>query len=150
MKMNKLALVLGFAIASALFLEIVAHADEFDQSTTLTFHQPIQIPGQVLPAGKYQFKLADPNDMNLVRILSADGAHVYATLQTVATEQREPTGDTILVMAEPGNGPEALLKWFYPGRTTGNQFLYSNEEEQQLARDRQQTIQVNESAEAGD
>ena len=151
MKMNKLALLLGFAIASALFLEVAAHADEWDQSTTLTFNHPVQIPGQVLPAGTYQFKLADTNDLNLIRVSSADGTRVYATLQTVATERRDPTGDTVVVMAEQGTGqPEALLKWFYPGSTSGHQFMYSDQQEEQLAQDRQQTIIAKGAAEAGD
>ena len=149
--MNKIALLLGFTIASVLFFEVVAHADEANLSTKLTFSQPIQIPGQVLPAGTYQFKLVDENDRNLIRILSADGTHVYVTLQTVATERREATGDTVLVMADQGvERPETIVKWFYPGRTIGNEFVYSNKEEEQIARDRQETLVVKETAEAGD
>lgn len=151
MKINKLAVLAGFAIASVLFFEVAAHADEANLSTKLTFSQPIQIPGQVLPAGSYLFKLADENNLNLVRILSADGTHVYATLQTVATQRREATGDTVLVMADEGDGrPEAIVKWFYPGRSTGNEFVYSNKEEQQIAQGRQQTVVATGAAEAGD
>lgn len=151
MKFNKVAFVIAFVLTAVLFAEVALHADEWDQPTTLTFHEPIQIPGQGLPAGTYQFKLAGPNDLNLVRIFNADGTRVYATLQTVATDRRKPTGDTVLVVAEQGAGrPPALLKWFYPGSTTGNQFVYSNQEEQQLAQDRQQTMVFKETAEAGD
>jgi hypothetical protein len=151
MKMNKVALLIGFAIASVLFLEVAAHADEIDESTKVTFSKPVQIPGQVLPAGTYLFKLADSNDLNLVQIDNAEGTRVYATLQTVSTERREPTGSTVLVMAIQGSGrPEALLKWFYPGNLDGHEFLYSNQQEQQLAQDRQQTIVAKQAAEAGD
>jgi hypothetical protein len=151
MKMNKVALLIGFAIASVLFLEVAAHADEIDESTKVTFSKPVQIPGQVLPAGTYLFKLADSNDLNLVQIDNAEGTRVYATLQTVSTERREPTGSTVLVMAIQGPGrPEALLKWFYPGNLDGHEFLYSNQQEQQLAQDRQQTIVAKQAAEAGD
>jgi hypothetical protein len=151
MKINKFALVIGFAIASVLFLEVAAHADERNRSTQLTFSTPIEIPGHVLPAGTYQFKLADEDDLDVVQIFNADGTRLYASLQTIATERREPTGDTVLVMAEQGTErPEALLKWFYPGHTTGNEFVYSKHEEQQLAQDRQHTILAKETAEAGD
>ena len=151
MKINKLALLLGFAITSALFLEVVARADEWDQSTTLTFNQPVLIPGRVLPAGTYQFKLADTNDVNVIRISNADGTHVYATLQTITAERRQPTSNTVVVMAEPGAGqPEALLKWFYPGSTSGHQFMYPDQQEQQLTLDSQQTIIAKQAAEAGD
>ena len=50
MKTNKLYIVVGLIIAFSLFSELAAHADESDQATTITFNQPIQIPGQVLPA----------------------------------------------------------------------------------------------------
>ena len=145
MRINKFALLIGFAIASVLFLEVAAHADEENQSTKFTFNKPIQIPGQVLPAGTYLFKLADPNDMDMVQIFNADGNHLYATLQTVSAERPEPAGNTVVTLVEQPDGrPDALLKWFYPGNTTGHEFVYSNQEEQQLARDRQQTIEADE------
>jgi len=151
MRINKLAVLIGFAIASALCLEVAAHADDADESTKLTFDKPVEIPGQILPAGTYLFKLADPDDLNLVRVFNAEGTRLYATLQTIATERREPTGNTVVIMAEQGAArPEALLKWFYPGRSTGNQFVYPRHEDQQLAQDRQRTILAKESAEAGD
>jgi len=153
MKFNKFAFAIAFVFTAVLFAEVALHADEADQSTKLTFNRPIEIPGQVLPAGTYEFKLADPNDLNVVRIFNADGTRLYATLQTISTERRDPAGDTILIMAEPEEGsgrPVALVKWFYPGETTGHEFMYSRQEEQQLAQDRQQTIVANETAEAGD
>lgn len=56
-----------------------------------------------------------------------------------------------MTLAEQSNGrPEALLKWFYPGSASGHQFVYPNQQEQQLAQSRQQMIQVKEAAEAGD
>ena len=36
-----------------------AYADEWDQKTIFTFSAPVEIPGQVLGAGTYVFKLAD-------------------------------------------------------------------------------------------
>jgi hypothetical protein len=63
----------------------------------------------------------------------------------------DPAGDTLITLVEQSNGrPEALLKWFYPGRTSGHQFVYPKQQEQQLAQSPQQTIQVKEAAEAGD
>jgi hypothetical protein len=151
MKINKLALLIAFAIASVLFLEVAARADEADQSIKITFNQPIEIPGQVLPAGTYLFKLADPNELNLVRIFNSEGTRLYATLQTVTAERSKPTGDTVVVLAEQPNGrPETLVKWFYPGNPSGHELVYSKQEEQQLAQDRQQTIVVKETPQAAD
>jgi hypothetical protein len=133
-----------------MFFEVAARASEANQSTKLTFSQPISIPGRILPAGTYLFKLADSNDRNLVQIFNADGTRLYATLQTIAVEHREPTGDTVLTLAEQPDGrPDALLSWFYPGDTIGHEFRYSKQQEQQLLEYRQQTIVAKETAEPG-
>jgi hypothetical protein len=84
------------------------------------------------------------SDRNLVRIYNADRTVLYATLQTIPTDRPEPTGDTAVTLAEQAAGqPEALLKWFYPGNETGNEFLYSKQKEKELAQDKQQTIVAN-------
>lgn len=148
MKINAGYVIVGLIIAFTLIFELVAHADPWDQSSTITFSKPIQIPGQVLPAGTYLFKLANgDSDRHMVQIFDADRTVLYATLQTIATEHREPTEEAAVTFAEQGAGkPEVLLKWFYPGRKTGNEFLYSKEKEQELAQDRQETIVANQRA----
>jgi len=142
MKINKGYIVAGLIIAFSLFFELVAHADESDQATTVTFSQPIQIPGQVLPAGSYLFRLANPDsDRDIVQIFNVDRTVLYATLQTIPTDREEPTSYTVVTLAEQGGGqPDVLLKWFYPGSETGNEFLYSKQKEKELAQDKQQTI----------
>jgi hypothetical protein len=151
MRFKKFAFVIAFVFTAILFAEVALHADEADESAKLTFTKPVEIPGQVLPAGTYLFKLADPNDLNLVRVFSSDGTRLYATLLTVSAERTDPAGDALITFAEQSNGrPEALVKWFYPGSTSGHQFVYPKQQEQQLAQSRQQTIQVKEAAEAGD
>ena len=44
MKTNKGYFLIGLIIASVLFFEVAAHADEWDLTTKLTFSEPIQIP----------------------------------------------------------------------------------------------------------
>jgi hypothetical protein len=147
MKINKIYIVIGLVIALSLFLELFAHADEFDQSTTITFSQTIQIPGQVLPAGTYLFKPADDlSNENVVQIFSADSTVLYATLRTIPTTRQKLTGGTVVSVAEPGTGqPDALLKWFYPGREVGFEFVYPKQKEKELAQDRQQTVVADQS-----
>lgn len=142
MRINKLYIALGVLIAFGMFFEIAAHADDFNQQTTITFSAPVQIPGRVLPAGSYLFQLADPNDdQNLVRVFSADHRVLYATLQTVSAYRREPTGETVITLAETESGqPEMLVKWFYPGDLTGHEFTYSKQQEQNIAHAQQQTV----------
>lgn len=151
MKFNRLAFVAAFVLSAILLAEVYVHADEMDQSTKITFSKPIEVPDQFLPAGTYLFKAADSNDPNLVRIFNADGSRLYATLLTISTERPKPAGNTVVTLVQQPDGrPDALLKWFYPGNTTGRQFVYPEQEGQQLAHYRQQTIITEAAAEAGD
>lgn len=152
MRINKFTLVLGVVITAILFAEVAAHATEADQSTRITFNQPIQIPGQVLQAGTYWFKLAGPNaDQNLIQIFNTDETRLYGTIPTISTERLQATDNTAVTLAEPGDRrPDVLLKWFYPGNTDGHEFVYSKNEEQQLAQYPQQTIVANDTTESGD
>ena len=144
MKINKRYIAVGLIIAFSLFFGLAAHADESDEATKITFSEPIQIPGQVLPAGTYLFKLASGDDLNVVQIFNADRTVLYATLSTIATERPEPTDHTVVALAEQGAGqPDALVKWFYPGREIGNEFVYPGQKEKELAQDKQQTIVAN-------
>jgi len=145
MKINKVYIVVGMIIALAFFFEIAAHADVLDQATKISFSEPIQIPGQILPAGTYWFRVVDSNsDQNLVQVFSADQTVLYATLETVPTQRREPTGFTTVSLAEQGSGkPVVLLKWFYPGNLTGHEFVYSQQQEKELAQNMQRTIAAN-------
>jgi Protein of unknown function (DUF2911) len=141
MKIHKSYIAVGLIIALSLFFGLAAHADEADESTTISFSQPIQIPGRVLPAGTYVFKLASADELNVVQVFNADRTVLYATLETIATDRPEPTDHTVVALAEPGAGqPDVLLKWFYPGRETGKEFLYPQQKEKELAQDKQQTV----------
>ena len=141
MKIHKNFIAVGMIVAFALFFEIAAHADLGDQATEITFNQPIQIPGQVLPAGNYLFKLLNGDNLDVVQIFSADRTHLYATLETIQSEKPQVRYDTTVTLVEQGAGrPDVLLKWFYPGNETGHEFVYSNQIEKQMAQDQQQTV----------
>lgn len=150
LRMNKLYLLIAWAITCFLFYSVAAHAEEADQYTKLTFSKPVEIPGQALPAGTYVFKLQNRDDLNTVQILDAAGTRVYATLQTIPAERMESADSTTVILAEQPDGTVALVKWFYPGSTIGHEFVYSHQEKQQLAQSRQATISAKETAESGD
>lgn len=143
MKINKGYIIAGLLIAFILFFEIAAHADDRDQATKLTFSESIQIPGRILPPREYSIKIANPDTgRNLVQVFNADGTVLYANLQTVSAERPEPTDKTVIKLAEGSGGPDALLKWFFPGSLIGNEFLYSKQKEKEVAQDKVQAIMV--------
>jgi hypothetical protein len=136
---RKVLAVLGMALAS--LVTSSAHATEVDQATKLTFSQSVQVPGRILPAGTYWF-VADPGSgSNIVRILSEDQSTVYAALQTIPSERSDPPEGTAITLATLRSmQPEAIVTWFYPGRTTGHEFVYSKQDQKELATAKQYTV----------
>ncbi len=104
-----------------------ARADQWDKKTIVTFGDAVEIPGQVLPAGTYVFKLADTlADRHIVQIWNADETQVLATIRTLPNTRFEPPDQTIFEFEErSGDSPMALKVWFYPGDSTGQEFIYS-------------------------
>ena len=112
-----------------------AKADEWNKKTIMTFSQPVEIPGQILPAGTYTFKLLDsPSDRHIVQIFNADGTQLVTTILAINNYRLKPTGDTVVKFAErSGDNPEALKAWFYPGDNFGQEFVYPKVRAIQLA-----------------
>jgi hypothetical protein len=52
----------------------------------------------------------------------------------------KPTGHTAITLAEPESGNPVLVKWFYPGRLTGHEFIYPKGQEQQIAQAKQEVL----------
>lgn len=103
-----------------------AFADDWNQRTVVSFSGPVEIPGQVLPAGTYVFKLVDsPSDRNIVQVFNKNENHLYGTFLTVPDQRLRPAGKTIITFSERAEGaPEAIRSWFYPGETYGHDFVY--------------------------
>jgi hypothetical protein len=142
MNTRKAFITLGLVLASSVMLP-VAHADEWNQATKLTFSQSVQIPGRVLPAGTYWFVLADSvgGNRDIVQVFNSDRSTLYATLLTNDSERLQPTDSTTITFAERELMPtNAIVAWFYPGRNSGHEFVYSRSEGQELAGAKQQTV----------
>lgn len=142
MKGIKFAGTLLSVFLALILLTPGARASEANQMTQLTFNQPIQIPGRVLPAGTYWFTVPDrTEDHDIVHVYNADRSEVLATLLTRPTTRTITTNNTELTLAEQSQGaPYALLTWFYSGRTTGHDFIYRNQTQRGLDEDRIITV----------
>jgi hypothetical protein len=105
-----------------------ARADQWDKRTIVTFNDAVEIPGQVLPAGTYVFRLADSiSNRHIVQIWNADEDQVLATIMTIPNTRFETPDDSLFEFDErPGDSPQALKVWFYPGNNTGEEFIYSH------------------------
>jgi hypothetical protein len=112
-----------------------AHADTWNKKTVVTFSQDVEVPGKILPAGTYTFQLLDSNsDRHIVQIFNADGTQIIATILAINDYRLQPTGDNVMKFSErPGDSPEALRAWFYPGDNFGQEFVYPKARAIQLA-----------------
>jgi LPXTG-motif cell wall-anchored protein len=112
-----------------------ARGDNWNKKTVMTFDQPIEIPGQILPAGTYTFQLVESkSDRNIVRIFQADGTTVVATILAINNYRLHATDKTAVKFAErSGDNPEALKAWFYPGDNFGQEFVYPRQRAIELA-----------------
>ena len=118
------------AVCTVLFCATLApgaRADQWDKKTIVTFGDAVEIPGQVLPAGTYVFKLADTlADRHIVQIWNAEETQIFATIRTIPNTHFGPPDKTIFEFDErSGDSPMALKMWFYPGDSTGQEFIYS-------------------------
>src|ERR1700746_1614193 len=83
--------VLGAASASS------ARADEWNKLTYVTFSRDVAIPGRILTAGTYTFRLsASQSDRHVVQIFNQTGTRLITTLPTVVNHRVLPTGDTVI------------------------------------------------------
>jgi len=102
----------GFGVT---WLAPTARADEWDKRTVMTFNEPFEIPGKVLPAGTYVFKLADDqSDRNIVQIFTEDQKQLVATILAVSDYREEPADKTIVTFE---GGLRALRKRCIAGST---------------------------------
>jgi hypothetical protein len=117
-----------------------ARADETNQTVKVNFSQAVQIPGRVLSAGTYWFVLADTGDRQTVQIFNGDRSKSIALLETMNRERPEATGGVAFTIAERGAmEPPAVIAWFFPGHTTGHEFMYPRSVEKELALAHQDT-----------
>jgi len=120
------ALLNLFAVLVASIFVPIARAEQWDKETVVTFSNPVKVPGKVLPAGTYIFKIANSqSDRQIVQIFTKDQRRVFATIQAVPDYRLQPTDKSLISFEErPSGEPEALNSWFYPGENYGVHFVY--------------------------
>ena len=113
-----------------------ARAQTSDYRTYFTFTTPVTLPGVTLPAGRYLFRLADPNSSRkVISVLSEDGKTPLAMLHTIPNQlMKAPQDPEIRFMETSGNMPPAIKTWWYPGKAIGYEFIYPRAQALQLAK----------------
>jgi hypothetical protein len=87
--------------------------------------------------------MANPEtSMDILMVKSRDGRTVHAMFPVKWTDQRaEAVSEPTLVFAEtPAGQPYAVKSWFYPGRRTGQEFVYPRDQAMRIAAATRTTI----------
>jgi hypothetical protein len=119
-----------------------ARADEFNKKTFLTFSGPVQIPGTTLPAGTYVFQLADlESNRHVVQIFNKEDGKLIATFLTIPdTRLDAPSNPVVMFEERPRGMPQAIKAWWYPGDTTGDEFVYPKHQALEIAKATHQPV----------
>jgi len=117
-------------------------ADEYTKQTFLTFSGPVQLPGITLPAGTYQFKLADPDTgRRALQVWDKDGSKLLTTLLTIPDQRMKPTDKPVVMFSEAASGQaQPIRAWFYPNETYGQEFVYPKDQAMKIARDTHSSV----------
>src|SRR5688572_23795155 len=112
-----------------------SNAQTLDKRTLFTFSGPVSMPGVTLPAGKYLFRLANPDSgRNVVQVLNAEGTKPYGMFFAMRAERFDPASTPEVRFMETAAGtPAAIKTWWYPGERTGYEFIYPKEQARRLA-----------------
>jgi hypothetical protein len=131
----------GFTIVGLVAILGVAapslRGDDWNLKTSFTVDQQIEVPGAILePDTTYIIHVMELQaNRNVMRISNEDESEVITTFHTVDDRRREelvenPTFD---FMEVPAGHPKPVRAWYYPGRVTGFEFLYPEEQKERIA-----------------
>jgi hypothetical protein len=134
----KVTTLLSIGVVALVLCANTGKAGEWNQQLTLTFSTPVEIPGQVLAAGTYVFKVGvgdTSDDRSIVRIYNKNGTHLYGLFMTVPDHRLTRSNKPTLEFEQgPAGSPEAIYAWFYPGDKVGHEFVYPKSEAMRLAK----------------
>ena len=132
---SKLTVIFTLAML-ALGMGSTARAQPSDYRTYFTFTTPVTLPGITLPAGRYLFRLADPNSSRkVISVLSEDGKKSLAMLHTIPNQlTKAPNDPEVRFLETSGNTPPPIKSWWYPGKSIGYEFIYPRAQALQLAK----------------
>jgi LPXTG-motif cell wall-anchored protein len=131
-----IAIVFCLALLAVTFAT-TSNAQNRDKRTTVTFTEPVEIPGGIiLQPGVYMFHLLGAwEDRYVVQISNEREDHMYATVITIPNERKRSTSKTVMTFSEREAGqPAAIHVWFFPGDTTGREFVYPKTRAIELAK----------------
>lgn len=130
------------ALAGGLVLVMAASsfAQPLDKRVIFNFSGPVTLPGMTLPTGTYLFRVATPN-RNVIQVLNADGTKIYGTFFAISAHRNAiPEKPEVRFMEAASSMPHAIRTWWYPGDSTGFEFIYPKEQARLLAKGNTESV----------
>lgn len=104
-------------LLGAFLLDAALWASPPEETTIFNFTAPVQVPGRVLPPGKYLFKLDQHEELNVVKIENPQENKVFGVFLVKPEYHTKAPSKPVLIFEDRGPGaPQAIKAWFYPGR----------------------------------
>lgn len=124
------------AVALLALTTAPAVAQTLDKRVIFDFSGPFTLPGRTLPPGKYLFRTPDiAGGRSLVQVMSSDGTKIYGTFFAIpAYRPVAPEKPEVRFMETPATMTHAVRTWWYPGDSTGFEFIYPKEQARLLAK----------------
>jgi hypothetical protein len=128
--------------AAMLTISVNANAQgPANQDTFFTFSQAVELPKTTLPAGTYFFQLMDSSsNRHIVKVMSQDRKQLHATLLAIPYYSTDRPSDEPQVRfletpaADGVAATNAIKIWFYPGTSTGHEFIWPRDRALTLAK----------------
>jgi hypothetical protein len=133
---NRTCLVFAVIALLGPFAALPASAQTFDERVFFTFSAPVELPGVVLPQGKYIFRLPDATaTRNVVQVLSGDGRKSHGIFFTLGADRPDPAPQPEIRFMETAAGtPPAIRAYWNVGQTRGHEFIYPKEQAKRLVK----------------
>lgn len=141
--LSRKSLCLACAVIALVFATTVPASAQtpLDRRTFFTFSGPVHMPGVTLGAGTYLFRLPNPNNLNVVQVLNADGTRLFGTFFTIgAIRPTPPEKPEVRFMETASNTVPPIQTWWYPGESTGFEFIYPKSEARLMAKSAKQPV----------
>jgi hypothetical protein len=124
--MSRFQILAGIVLGSAILLAGLSSASTLQEVTVFTFTAPVEVPGRVLPAGKYLFKVDQrAGELNIVEIKNQNQSKVYGVFLVKPEYHVQVPGRAGIIFEERAPGaPQAIKAWQYPGDRYQYEFIY--------------------------
>ena len=116
-----------FVALLAVLATAATYAYPISNYNTLTFSQPVALPGVTLPAGRYRFEIVNPSmNRDIVRVSSARTGQVYFTRHTLRIERpHNMPRNQVVTFGEASEGAATPIRaWFPLDESAGRAFVY--------------------------